>query len=108
MANVKKLKDRTVPVTVTIDGEDVNMRVRLHAITPAQEREVYEAERSGDPKQVQLICEHFCRFIASWDLELEEGVPLPLEPEVIMEELPSTLLVGIFAQAKEAASPLAS
>lgn len=104
MANLAKLKERTAPASLDIDGERLNMRVRVHAITPAMERAIAEAQ--GKAEQVSLICEALCAYIAEWDLETEPGVMLPLTPEVIEQELPSVLLVAIFEKAREAVSPL--
>lgn len=88
MVKVSSFQNRLVPVSIEVDGDIINLKVRPYAVTP-------EMELSEDNAM-----EMFVAFIAEWDVTDDDGNPWPINVDSL-NVFPSFLLVQIVAEARK-------
>ena len=99
---LSELQAREVPLIYPVeDVGEIRLRYKPYVMTPRFEDELttYGAKAEGWAVLVS-------KLVASWDLELEEGVPVALEPEALVA-VPGPILKGIVLAINEHASPKA-
>lgn len=94
------LKAQEAPLTYTVEGVgEIDLAYRPYVMTPEFEDELaqYGAKAEGWAALVE-------KLVARWDLELEEGVVVPLEVEHL-RKVPGPILKGLVLAINEDASP---
>lgn len=96
------LRAKETPLVYEVEGVgEIRLSYRPYVMTPEFEDELttYGAKAEGWAVLVE-------RLVASWDLELEEGVVCPLEKSALLQ-VPGPILKGIVLAINEDASPKA-
>lgn len=90
------------PLAIDVDGETLNVQYRPGAFTPEFDRSARQLETSSDPETG--LGAMFCSVVASWDLEGDDGQPVPLTPESLMT-VPTDILIAVLGAMRKALSP---
>lgn len=99
LSNISK---RTASVTLTLEDETLNLTVRPYLLTTETERSIEKAE-----DQATALLDFIVEYIAVWDLEGEDGQPVPLDRAVIEATVPSAILLWMLTEARRQTDPLA-
>lgn len=70
-----QLREITIPKAVEYGDITINLHYRPNAITPG-----YLEEVSKD-NTIHALSSAVARFVSEWDIEIEDGVPLPVTTE---------------------------
>ena len=95
-------KEVTKTKTIEIDGEAVTIEYRPGVLTFQFERDMKALDAEAEPDLGFTTL--FCQLVKSWDIEISEGVPLPVEPEALLS-VPTDILLGVFGGVQKADAP---
>jgi len=98
MAKLSSWTNRTVTVTIDLDGTPVTLTVRPNLMTP--ERELALREATGREGVAEVI-RFFCEYVQAWDITDDDDVMVPLDPEVITTNFPGNLLRQILTESSD-------
>lgn len=89
---LSEAKSNAKPLVVEFDGgASLNITYRVPEYTPNQAAKLTD-EAGKDPRR---MAEMACRIVDSWDLERDDGEPIPLVPDVVAEEVHLGILTKI-------------
>lgn len=99
LSTIQKTNE-AVPVTVSFGDEDLNLVVYPNRITGKRRREL----AALDDDDTEGYAELFFDILKSWDLQDEDGKPLPFTADTVdLLSIPTT--VRIFTEIGEATNP---
>jgi hypothetical protein len=99
----KVLQEETT-IQVPVGDEKVEVRYRPGAFTPALQDELDELGSGTASRVGRRFCESLCKVLASWDLEEDNGEPVPLDPDRLTE-LPAQFLAKLLEVVAEDMRP---
>ena len=98
--NLANIKNDKRTVTIKYFGDDCQVTYKPSVLTPTIEDEL----RASD--DTHALIDVLCEMITAWEVEDEEGAPLPITPDV-MGNLPNALLGAIMQGCREDMIPKA-
>lgn len=94
-----KGRTRHEEITLHHGGEEALITINPSALTTAVQIELQEID---DPaEQTRFLIDILCDLVIQWEIEDEDGEPLPIEPASLMD-LESRLVWSIYTAIREA------
>lgn len=92
--NLSKLRERTRALELTVEEEVLHFSYRPALVTGALIDDFLASVVSRDPRQNKNAAEIITKIVSDWDMTLS-GKKVKLDPEVILAEVPDTILSEI-------------
>jgi len=100
MPKLSKFTESTRKIAVKIEDETINLTVKPSAWTLELEALQLEPVASGEDAK-KRITNMFMQIVIAWDITDEDGEPLPITYDNLVQ-FPSYLLVAIMEEVKKA------
>lgn len=100
MTNLKSIAERTRKVTVTVDGDEVNLTIRPNRFTAARVAQEFEETQSATSAEaVRDFCNFFAELVVHWDVTWDtDSDMVPLQSEVLQDHVPFNFLQAIVVE----------